>query len=1162
MSNRTILSRLVPAAALLAAGFMPAPALAGLAIENVTFQRSTNIGYDGNSPVDEGGGLFVLVRNTGSEMLDLTSESMTINGTPVTTIMTQGPNAPTPGWVRVWPESIGPGEAATWTLKTFGGTVVEGATLASIEVQADSGATATATDVLVQTPKLRFGHVVPEPDMRGIRVFLRNDDDTPLTVSELWINDEVTDAAEFVGGATVQPGEVLIAKVAYDEPVQLLKPMALRASATRAADSATVEVGAFMRLAEAEYGITTWGSSPSNDVARVQRVRELYGLTGNSWGAGLSPILVTKSTQYFYRQRMLDVLDMLDNDTVDMSNAAIVEQFAGTGIIGAWFVEDEPDLRFGNPIRNPRAMMNLSRAYWRMDPGTPTHLNLVSSRSAQSYALTVDNPALDAYMQYAPRHFGGLTNTYEIREVLDQTDNMKRVAEPVRIWMTPQGVSPGTWGTQPTPWGIAIQFWAQVAGGAKGLDGFKFDDTVDSSSDPGGVRTQRIIDLIRQLRLVEYILLYGDPIKTATTDKPANRLVARTIVGERAAVVPVVNIDARHTRGLFGWQTPQKNDQLDATVTIPVPAHIPIERVVEVTASGFQPIAHSVDGNTVTIAGIDIVDARVFLIGAEDAEPPSPPTGLNTAPDANTPGNLVLNWRQPFDDTGIMGYKVYRDGEEIADVRTPILSIPAPAGDCPPVYSVRAYDGDGNLSASSVPLALSPSDDPLDFRFEVDGDPMGWSPLNDISAFAVADGVLSITVFDGPNSPPGIVDAYMANANINLDADTFDSVRVRLRNLSPNTGFEFFWQNQFAGWAQQGQSGGIHFMAFNITANDADFKEYTWNLKAINASWEGIIDNLRIDPANGTQGGTILIDRIQFFDSSAVSPAWNFTRDGEHEGWNEPAQSNRIGSFTTQEGRLTASIAPGATAPHITSPLFQAQAASNRYAILRVRNLVGADQVELYYASPDLPSFGPARRVALDLAPGDTSVQEFVVDMQGRVGWNGTINRLRLAFPGAAQTGQVQVESVRLAADTTPNAAPLLLAPEEDAEADAGVAILLPAPISACDPDSEGGDIQIAISAGNGVVALGDLGAARLVSGSTPGPAVTVRGSETAINAVLLQGIGYTSDPAFDGIDSVDFLLDDMGNGRPGGPQAASASVQVVVTGPDTQVGDWLSITH
>ncbi|MCC5875480.1 MAG: hypothetical protein JJU11_04595 [Candidatus Sumerlaeia bacterium] len=1144
------------------AGAMVQMANADLAIENVTFHETSILSYDGDRP-DEGGALFVHVRNTGTEVQSLTSESMTVNGQPITSVMLEGPgigsNDPN-GWVRVWPESIAPGEVATWTVKTFGGTIAEGNTLSTVQVSSDGGATASISNVTLDTPPLRLAHVVPSQDYREIWVYIRNEDAVPLTITSLYLNDDVTADTEFVGGSTIAPYELVIARVSQATPPPNGTSYAIRATGQRPDDS-TVTVGSFIRLTEPEYGITTWGSSPAFNFPRIQRLRQLYGLTGNSWGYptgalnGADPAIVEgvnndyrrRTEQYFYRGRILGILSSNSDESVNMTNADIVQTLGQRGHVGSWFVSDEPDLSVNSPTGNQRAIMNRSRAYWQLDPQSSTHVNLVSSRSAQGYALTVDHPALDAYMQYAPRHWGGLTQNYPIREIRDQTDNLKRGAEPLRFWMTPQGVSPGTWGNQPTPWGIAIQFWAQVMGGAKGLDGFKFDDTGSESSDPGGSRTQRQVELIQQLRLVEGLLLYGDPLDIVQTDRSRDVLDARVIASKDAVVVPVVNLQASYTRAIIGSGSVSKTDQTNVSLTIPVPHWVTIDRVVEVTANGFQPITHTVVGNTVQIDGISVVDARVFLIGAEDTTPPDAPTGVQFIPDVINAGQTLISWKQPFDSTGIMGYKVYENGVEIADVRTPIAELAIPPSQITAEYTVRAYDGDENLSDSSKAPII-----PFDWRFEQDGNTEGWVPNVHYQDFIVADDWLQSIVVESEGN--GIVNPVMIYSDLEIDPQQRDVLYVRMRNETPSTTFQLYWGDANGGWAEDGRTEN-----FTIRENNPNFLEYYLDLSA-NTSWNLPLTSFRLDPVHfyfGTGPDNLVIDRIALLDSEMISPTWTFTQDGSPDRWDSVV--NQIASQAVENGVMEIEIEAGGD-PFMLGPTFVASAATNPYVIVRMQNLTSAGSGELFFTTDTDPGFDGAKRVGFTITPNATEMEDIIIDMSGVAQWNGKITQLRLDPTAGGPAGTVLLESIRLSGSTTPNSAPAISLPAATIEIDSGESANLPIP-TVSDTDNELTEVQITISADNGTINLQNTSNGRIVSGANGTDSITLRGSLRALNRALAGGIVYTNNVGFGGVDEVTFLLDDMGNGQPEGPKSAMEILPITVTGGASSISDWWMIT-
>jgi chitodextrinase len=95
-----------------------------------------------------------------------------------------------------------------------------------------------------------------------------------------------------------------------------------------------------------------------------------------------------------------------------------------------------------------------------------------------------------------------------------------------------------------------------------------------------------------------------------------------------------------------------------------------------------------------------------------DTQPPSAPTALNAT--ATSPGSVALSWGASIDNVAVSGYRVFRNGTQIAtvsgtsyvdDQATPATSY---------TYTVAAYDAGGNQSAlsGSVTLTTPPDVDP------------------------------------------------------------------------------------------------------------------------------------------------------------------------------------------------------------------------------------------------------------------------------------------------------------------------------------------------------------------------------------------------------------------------------------------------------------------
>lgn len=227
-------------------------------------------------------------------------------------------------------------------------------------------------------------------------------------------------------------------------------------------------------------------------------------------------------------------------------------------------------------------------------------------------------------------------------------------------------------------------------------------------------RQSELPDFADQMRACEEATIHFNHVRTTVlySQSISNvatfplRVEARSLVGEDALVLVVANMNADEVGPTLGpWFL---TDLPAASATVTVPDWIPIEQIVEVTTNGAVPANYTNTGRTYTF-NFSLHDSRVFLIGRTDTNLPTVATGLNLAwwaPNTNTLAtNAVLAWRESFDDFGVAGYKVFRDGIEIADVRSPIYTEtnPPPQG---ARYHVKAYDMAGNMSEPSAAVGF------------------------------------------------------------------------------------------------------------------------------------------------------------------------------------------------------------------------------------------------------------------------------------------------------------------------------------------------------------------------------------------------------------------------------------------------------------------------
>jgi chitodextrinase len=99
------------------------------------------------------------------------------------------------------------------------------------------------------------------------------------------------------------------------------------------------------------------------------------------------------------------------------------------------------------------------------------------------------------------------------------------------------------------------------------------------------------------------------------------------------------------------------------------------------------------------LAAIEVVPA-----GA-DTTAPAAPANLRTTSVSTT--SAALAWNAATDDFGVAGYRVYRDGTQVGDVATTAFTDTGLTADTTYAYTVKAYDGAGNLSPASDALSVT-----------------------------------------------------------------------------------------------------------------------------------------------------------------------------------------------------------------------------------------------------------------------------------------------------------------------------------------------------------------------------------------------------------------------------------------------------------------------
>jgi hypothetical protein len=122
-----------------------------------------------------------------------------------------------------------------------------------------------------------------------------------------------------------------------------------------------------------------------------------------------------------------------------------------------------------------------------------------------------------------------------------------------------------------------------------------------------------------------------------------------------------------------------------------------------VTAAGPYEATATQDGN-VNPWVMHMVAFKVDP-NAPDTTPPSTPTALSQTP--RSPEQIDLNWNASTDDVGVTGYKVFRNGIQIAAPAIPSYSDAGLAPLTTYNYTVSATDAAGNVSPKSAILSAT-----------------------------------------------------------------------------------------------------------------------------------------------------------------------------------------------------------------------------------------------------------------------------------------------------------------------------------------------------------------------------------------------------------------------------------------------------------------------
>jgi hypothetical protein len=243
----------------------------------------------------------------------------------------------------------------------------------------------------------------------------------------------------------------------------------------------------------------------------------------------------------------------------------------------------------------------------------------------------------------------------------------------------------GTWGSnileQPRDYAVNYQFWAHLAGGAKGIDFF-----VVQGKDETDIPEQynEALKITTQAAAIRGLISYNEYTdKVSVTATPPNKVTARALVGEEAVVLIALNDNFTFTPSGIFFET--AIDSVNYSLEFDMPEWLQVVYDGDVVPYQLLPDgSKKFDGFTTEILNNNRIritpnndlykESHVFVIGKIDNVSPQPVTGLNI-PKQDDDFNYVLSWSEPFDNFGTLGYILKYNGVTVDTVYAPIYTV-------------------------------------------------------------------------------------------------------------------------------------------------------------------------------------------------------------------------------------------------------------------------------------------------------------------------------------------------------------------------------------------------------------------------------------------------------------------------------------------------------
>ncbi|MDY8138105.1 T9SS type A sorting domain-containing protein [Aquimarina sp. 2201CG5-10] len=148
---------------------------------------------------------------------------------------------------------------------------------------------------------------------------------------------------------------------------------------------------------------------------------------------------------------------------------------------------------------------------------------------------------------------------------------------------------------------------------------------------------------------------------------------------------------------------------------------------------------------------------------------------------------------------------------------------------------------------------VNPGGNTLSWEFNQSGNNEGWIRSGGTNSIATTGGSLNVGITSG--------DPQIINQNVSFNPNSFDYLKIGIRNFTNNGDMDFFWSNSSGGFSASKR------IRVSVAPNNNNLNEYVFDLRNVSL-WNngGTINAIRIDPPGdgNPSGENVKIDYIRF----------------------------------------------------------------------------------------------------------------------------------------------------------------------------------------------------------------------------------------------------------------------------------------------------------